>query len=431
MATAKNKIAQKLLSPFQTFVNSEAFSGMLLIFAALVAFCIANSPVAETYFTTKKMYGGLVIGDWQLKLALYHWINDGLMVIFFLLVGLEIKRELLVGELSKPRDAALSVVAALGGIIIPALIYTYFNYGGPGISGWGIPMATDIAFALGVMALLGSRVPLALKVFLTALAIVDDLVAVLVIALFYTENLNIQALLYSLGILAALGGYCLFGGRKLMIYMVIGVIAWYFMLKSGVHATIAGVLLAFTIPISRKLDPSVAETKMENIVKGEHEEVEVKLGKLEHELEHAQSPLHKLEHTLHPWVAFMILPLFAFANAGVTVSPESATLSPVVLGAALGLILGKPIGVFLFSFVACKIGIASLPKDVNWTQIFAVGMLAGIGFTMSFFIATLAFTDAALLDQSKIGILSASVLAALAGLTALAMATKKPAGQNE
>ncbi len=378
---------------FQTFVQSEAFGGVLLVFAAAIAFSMANSPLSEFYFQIKKTYFGIAFGDWELKKALYHWINDGLMVIFFLLVGLEIKRELIQGELSRPRDAALAVFAALGGMIVPALIYVALNFNGDGLSGWGIPMATDIAFALGIMALLGKRVPIALKVFLTALAIVDDLGAVLVIALFYTESLNITALISSLVVLAIAALYGYLSGRKLLVFAIFGVIAWYYMLKSGVHATVAGVLLAFTVPLSTKHSYNRSD---------EH-----------------HSPLHTLEHGLEPWVNYFIMPVFALTNAGVVLSGESFAASPILLGCLFGLVLGKPIGVFLFSWLAVQCGLASLPNNVSWKQIFATGLLAGIGFTMSFFIAVLAFGQGVMLDQAKLGILGASIIAAVAGLTML------------
>ncbi|MGC9328431.1 MAG: Na+/H+ antiporter NhaA, partial [Candidatus Hinthialibacter sp.] len=334
-----------------------------------------------------------------------------------------IKREILVGELSRPKDAALSVFAAVGGMAIPALIYTSLNWNGEGLSGWGIPMATDIAFALGVLSLLGNRVPLSLKVFLTALAIVDDLGAVAVIAVFYTAHLQISYLLYSFVFLAAAFVFARAGGRRLSIFLLIGVAAWYFMLKSGVHATVAGVLLAFAVPMSRKLDPRLADAEMKQIVQqGSFEEIEVKVEHLEKVLHQAHSPLHRLEHALQPWTVYFVMPVFAFFNAGVMLAGSDQFVTPVAMGCLMGLLLGKPIGVFVLSWAAVKLGFASLPQGVRWPQIFAVGVLAGIGFTMSFFIAGLAFDGVQLLDQSKIGVLSASILAAVAGLLVLYLA---------
>ncbi len=416
---------KKLLTPFQQFARSESFSGVLLIVAALVAFVLSNTALSESYFDLKKLYFGIEFGDWSLKKPLFLWINDGLMAVFFLMVGLEIKRELLVGELSRPRDAALSVFAAIGGMVVPALIYVLFNFNSPGISGWGIPMATDIAFALGVMALLGSRVPLALKVFLTALAIVDDLGAVLVIAVFYTESLQFHYLIYSFLILSGAWIYGKSGGHRLFIFLILGLIAWYCMLKSGVHATVAGVLLAFTIPIKHAISSGELEDRLREVIQGESfEEEEVKIEELESILKQAESLLHRLEHALQPIVAYFIMPVFAFFNAGVRVSGESATWSPVIFGCFLGLLIGKPLGVFAFAWGSSRLGFASLPAGINWAQIFSAGMLAGIGFTMSFFIAALAFGEGSMLDQSKIGILSASILSAVAGLITLYFSTK-------
>ncbi|RJP19262.1 MAG: Na+/H+ antiporter NhaA [Candidatus Omnitrophota bacterium] len=416
---------QFLLTPFQQFARSESFGGILLIVAALIAFVISNSPFSAAYFDYKQLMFGFEFGGWSLKKPLFLWINDGLMAVFFLMVGLEIKRELLVGELSRPRDAALSVFAALGGMVVPALIYTLFNFNTPAISGWGIPMATDIAFALGVMALLGSRVPLALKVFLTALAIVDDLGAVLVIAVFYTESLQFHYLLYSFLFLFGAWIYGKSGGRSLFVFLVLGAIAWYCMLKSGVHATVAGVLLAFTIPIKHAIASHDLENHLREVIRDDSfEEAEVKIETLESILEHAQSLLHRLEHALQPIVAYFIMPVFAFFNAGVRLSAESASWSPVVFGCFLGLVLGKPLGVFAFAWISSRLGIASLPRGIHWMHIFSAGMLAGIGFTMSFFIAALAFGEGLMLDQAKIGILSASVFAALVGLFALFLSTR-------
>ncbi len=390
--------ASTLLSEFQRFAKSESMSGVLLILAALVAFIIANSPLGESYFEWINVYFGLSFGEWSLKKPLILWVNDALMALFFLMVGLEIKRELLIGELSRPRDAALSVFAALGGMVVPALIYVGFNYGEETIVGWGIPMATDIAFALGVMALLGKRVPLSLKVFLTALAIVDDLGAVAVIAIFYTEHLQLKALVLSGVLLLAAFGYGRLGGRNLVIYGILGVIAWYFMLKSGVHATVAGVLLAFTVPMDSN--------------KNEH-------------IEHHEDTLHRLEHGLQPWVAYAIMPIFAFFNAGIMLGEDGIGMGPVTLGCALGLLIGKPIGVFTFSWVSVKLGWASWPQGIRAIHIFAVGILAGIGFTMSFFIANLAFKTGITLDAAKMGVLLSSVTAAILGFTFLWWSTRE------
>jgi NhaA family Na+:H+ antiporter len=363
---------------------------------------------------------GVGLGGWSLEKPLLLWINDGLMALFFFLVGLEIKREVSVGELTNPRDAALAVVAALGGVVVPATIYAAINWGGEGIGGWGVPMATDIAFALGVMALLGSRVPLSLKVFLTALAIVDDLVAVLVIALFYTDGVDLLSLTLSLGVLALAFAYGRRGGRSIRVLAALGVISWFFMLQSGVHATVAGVLFALVIPMRRKVAPEDLRDELRaGLERGKFEEVEAKVANLERVLEDAQSPLHRLEHSLHPWVAFLVMPVFALFNAGVSLA-GGGLANPVALGVLLGLLAGKPVGVLGFSWLATRLGWASLPQGIGWGAMAGVGLLAGIGFTMSLFIGTLAFKGSELLDQAKLGILAASVVAAASGLALLA-----------
>jgi len=392
----------------EQFLESEAKGGILLFLAALVAFALSNSPAASVYFALREVPVAVRFGDFYLEKNLLLFVNDFLMAIFFLLVGLELKRELTTGELRTPRRAALAIAAALGGMIVPALIYTALNAGGPGAAGWGVPMATDIAFALGVLALLGRRVPLALKVFLTALAIVDDLGAVLVIALFYTAKLSVPALLKAGLVYLGLLVLARLGVRNLVPYLLLGLVLWFFVLKSGVHATVAGVLLAFAIPIAagRKALAVGAETE------ADPEEAEARLEAIEAEAASAQSPLHRLEHLLHPWVAYGILPVFAFMNAGVALG--GLVLGPVALGAFLGLLLGKPIGIALFSYLAVRAGLAQLPSGIGWNAILGVGMVAGIGFTMALFIAGLAF-EGALLDQAKVGVLSASVAAALLG----------------
>ena len=396
----------------EQFLESEAKGGILLFSTALIAFLLSNSPWAQAYFDLRDVYLKLQVGDWVLKKSLLHFVNDFLMAFFFLLVGLELKRELLQGELKNPKQAGLAVAAALGGMVTPALIYTGLNYGGAGAAGWGVPMATDIAFALGVLSLLGRRVPLSLKVFLTALAIVDDLGAVLVIALFYTSNLDPAAL----GVAALVFGFALLLGalrvRSLPAYMLVGLVLWYFVLLSGVHATIAGVLLAFAVPIGRSR-PLPAH---EDGAAADPELQEARLEHLEDAARAAQSPLHRLEHILHPYVAYFIMPVFAFFNAGVAL--EGTQVGAVALGIFLGLLLGKPLGILLFAFLAVRLGLAKLPEGVSWRAIGGVGLVAGIGFTMALFIAGLAF-DAALLDEAKLGILSASVTAAVLGVAVL------------
>ncbi len=378
------------LSAFRQFLGNEASAGIILMGVAFLAILIANSPAAPVYFATLNRY---VLG-----LSVLHWINDALMAVFFLLVGLEIKREFLDGQLSSWSRRALPGFAALGGMAAPALIYVAFNAGSPEtLRGWAIPAATDIAFALGVLSLLGPRVPISLKVFLTALAILDDLGAVIIIALFYTADLNIEALLGALVVLGVLFALNRLGYRRLTPYLILGAVLWFLVLKSGVHATLAGVALALTIPI--KASPGAPDD--------------------------AESPLHRLEHALHPWVAFLIIPIFGFANAGVSfagVGP-SALLAPVPLGITLGLFIGKQIGVFGFAWAAIRSGLADLPANASWLQLYGVSLLCGIGFTMSLFIGLLAFpTSQALQDATKIGVLAGSLIAGAIGWLVLRFA---------
>ena len=373
------------------------------------------------------------VGDFSVSKDLTHWINDGLMAVFFLVVGLEIKREVLVGELSSVRNAALPVAAALGGALVPALIYLAINAGTEGSAGWGIPMATDIAFALGVLALLGERAPVGLKVFLTALAIVDDIVAVLVIAFFYTSEISWGALGVGAAFLAALVVANLIGVGRTLVYAVLGIGLWLCFLLSGVHATIAGVLLALTVPAISFINPGAfldrgryildrferAGEKGENVLS--NEERQAALHALNHAAYELEPPLHELEHTLHPWVVFAIMPLFALANAGVPLGGgiADALTSSVALGILAGLMVGKQLGITLFAWLAVRSGISELPGGVNWRHVYGVGWLAGIGFTMSLFITDLAFSEGSLVDAAKLGILVASVIAGVVGWTIL------------
>lgn len=413
-----------LLRPIEQFWQSEARGGFILFAAAVLAFIVANSPLSAAYFDLRNTPFRIGFGDWSLEKPLLLWVNDFLMAIFFLLVGMEIKRELAQGELRDLRKASLTIFAATGGMVAPALIYTFFNAGSEGARGWGVPMATDIAFSLGVLALLGSRVPLGLKVFLTAFAIVDDLGAVLVIALFYTAGLKVSMLLWA-GLFWALA--LLAGWRKvrfLPLYLLLGLLMWYFTLKSGIHATVAGVLLAMAIPITRSLEPFELKQELKAAASKDPEEIEGELEHLEHAIAQAQSPLHRLEHLLHPWVAYLILPVFAFFNAGVNLA--GAQLGGVALGSFLGLLLGKPLGIFAASWLAVRLGLAALPAGVNWPMVAGAGFLGGIGFTMALFIAALAFGPGTLDDQAKVGVLSSSLVAAVLGLWVLARAIRKP-----
>ncbi len=395
---------QRLVRPFQEFADLEASGGILLIGCTVLALLWANSPWAGSYFHL--WHTDLTVGfaGKLLSEPLHFWINDGLMALFFLLVGLEIKREMLVGELASFRKAALPIAAALGGMIVPASLYVLLNHGGPGAAGWGVAMATDIAFALGVLALLGDRVPTSLKVFLAALAIADDLGAVLVIAFFYTEQISWLSLgvagLFFLALIAANRA----GVRHPLVYVVLGIGLWLAFLQSGIHATVAGVLLALTIP-SRPIEPSHgADSKL--------------LARAEVP---AESLMLRFEHGLMPWNKHVIMPVFALANAGVVLGAGAARslIDPISLGVICGLVLGKPIGIVLFSWLATRSRIASMLEGVSWRQVVGVGMLGGIGFTMSLFIANLAFGDTPAIETSKVGILAASVLSAIAGVVVL------------
>ena len=385
-----------LSSPFKWFFKLEAASGLVLLISAVIALIISNSNFSSLYFETLQSYLFIGINNIGLKMSLHHWINDALMAVFFFFVTLEIKREFILGELSSPKQALLPIIAAIGGMLVPALIYIYINFGnGDTIKGWAIPSATDIAFSLGVLSLLGSRVPISLKVFLTALAIIDDLGAIIIIAFFYTGDLSIQYLSLLLLTFIALLILNKSGVKKFLPYLILGLILWFFTYQSGVHATISGVLLATVIPHRKK-----------------NEEY---------------SLLTKIEHNISSYVAFGIMPLFALANAGVSLDGINleSLLSPVPLGIVLGLFVGKQIGVFLFSIIAIKLKIAQMPNNANWMSFYGVGILTGIGFTMSLFIGNLSFVEnIEYIDGVKIGVLAGSLLSTLIGYALLLLTTK-------
>lgn len=425
--TTKAVPIDSLLEPFVRFARLEASGGILLLAATVAALVWANSPWEASYHALWHTPASVGYGKYALAQDLHHWINDGLMCIFFFLVGLEIKREILSGELSSLKRAAFPFAAALGGVLVPALIYVALNRQPEALKGWAIPMATDIAFALGVLALLGDRVPVALKIFVTALAIVDDIVGVLVIAVFYTSEISFRSLAAGL---AGIGLSYLanrLGVRRPLVFALIGVFVWVATLKSGVHATIAGILLAFTIPTETHADPHAIVRRSRDLL----DEVESSSGghaehghpqegaayQLECQSQMLQTPLFRIEHALQPWVAFLIMPLFALANAGVHVlgNVGAALGSTVSLGVMLGLIVGKPVGITFLAWLAAKSGLASKPADVHWRQLLGAACLCGIGFTMSLFIAALAFGSSSLLDLSKIGTLAASLAAGVVG----------------
>lgn len=417
-------------SAFVQFLHSETTGGILLLIASAAALFAANSNLHEWYEHFRHLTVAIDFGEWTLSYALDHWINDGLMVVFFFLVGLEIKREILVGELSSPKKAALAVFAALGGMLIPAAIYAVINVNHPEmLKGWGIPMATDIAFALGVLSLLGKRVPFSLKIFLAALAIVDDLGAILVIAVFYTNQLDLTAFALSLLCVGVSFLYARRGGRRGPVFFVIGVLCWYFMLRSGIHATIAGVLMALTVPTRIRVDLDDLNHRLQLDVKEHGFELnQSDLLHMERIVQQAESPLHRFERFLHPWVGFAIMPLFAFFNAGVVLPTTTEGLidSPEVQGIFFGLVFGKAIGVIGASWLAVKFKVAELPEGVNWASMVGIGFLAGLGFTMSLFIAVLAFSDAPdLLEEGKIAILAGSITAAVIGASIMLWSTRK------
>jgi NhaA family Na+:H+ antiporter len=407
----------------QDFVRIEASGGIVLLISAILALVWANSSFAETYFHLWETEFSLGFGQFAFSLPLIEWINDGFMVIFFFVVGLEIKRQLTTGELSRPRRAILPLAAALGGMLIPAGIYLIFNAAGPGEQGWGIPMATDIAFTLGVLALLGSRAPLSIKIFFTALAIADDLGAILVLAIFYSSDIHWISLLIAAVILVLL---ILLNRARVyspLPYALLGIGLWLAFLESGIHPTIAGVLLAATIPTWGAPDTKALLAQCVSVLDEfdvpaaqPANRAQVAAQTLETVADRMQSPAQRLEHTLLPWTTYLILPIFALANAGVALKFDQGLFGPVSIGILLGLILGKPIGITLFAWIAVRLGLADLPRNVSLRQIFSASWLAGIGFTMSLFIAGNAFRgDLDLLDEAKAGILVASLVAGIIG----------------
>ncbi|MGQ9605971.1 MAG: Na+/H+ antiporter NhaA [Thermogutta sp.] len=420
------------LTPFQEFFRQEAAGGIVLVACAAVAMAWANSPWAADYHELFATVLSVKLGGEGIEKPLLLWINDGLMAVFFFLVGLEIKREVISGELSGFRKAALPAAAAVGGMVVPALIYLLVNWSGDGVRGWAIPMATDIAFVIGILALLGNRVPAAAKVFLVALAIVDDIGAVLVIALFYTDHIHVAVLGSAAGAFAFLVVLNLLGFRSAGLYVLGAAMLWYFVLKSGVHATVAGLLAALTIPArsGRKILPFPAKAlHSKGHPPEDRQPRETTIAT--HLLKNLDPLSNRLEHALHPWVAFLIMPVFALANAGVTLEKGflSEFLHPISLGIMAGLFLGKQIGILGASWLAVKAGLAEIPEDVGWRQIHGLGALAGIGFTMSLFIATLGFEQGRLLDTAKTAILAASLLSGILGwfLLRFAPAARQPA----
>ena len=413
---------------FLRFVKSESFSGVFLFISMVLALLVANSGLSSLYFSFWHMDFGFVFNDKFVGFDMQSWVNDVLMSFFFLMVGLEIKREFLTGELSGLQKAAFPVLAAIGGMIAPAIIYTGLNMGSASVHGFGIPMATDIAFALGVVLMLGKRVPFALKVFLVTLAVVDDLGAIVVIAVVYTSEILWGYLGVAGGIVAVLVLLNRFGVKSLYPYLILGVLLWLAFHESGVHATISAVILAFCIPLQAKESKSsfitTIKSAIENFYQRQTREWGSKQGGMLKNLykksQDTQSPLEYLEHKLHPWSAYFIMPLFAFANAGVAVgSGIDFGIDHIFLGVLLGLFVGKPLGIFLITFICARLKIATKPRELSWLHIFGAGMLSGIGFTMSIFVSNLAFDNEQAIEVAKVAILFASFLSAVCGSTLL------------
>jgi len=421
----------KILTPFEEFIHRQTTSGLLLMGTAVLALVLANGPLSSAYERLVLTPIGLAIGGWTLEMTLHHWINDGLMALFFFVVGLELKRELLVGELAKPRNAALPIAAAIGGMVVPGLVYFAINPAGDAALGWAIPMATDIAFAIGALALLASRVPKALITFLVALAIVDDLGAVTVIAVFYTDTIALVPLGVAGTLFLMLMVFNLIGIRKILPYFIVAVFLWYAFLLSGVHATLAGILGALSVPATPKYDPERFSQHVKELLRRfdtSHEPgksimtndaLRAVVQTLENGVHSVETPLQRLEHIWHIPVAYVVIPIFALANAGIPLaigSMRESLTDPVMLGVSLGLVLGKFVGITGASWLMLKLGLAALPKDTRFTQIAGVSLLAGIGFTMSIFVAQLGFgAREDLLLMAKTGILVGSLLAGVAG----------------
>lgn len=441
---AERRLHERLAAGFAAFFHTEVAGAVVLLAATLAALLIANSALWPAYEHLWHTEIGVYVGEWSFSESALHWVNDALMALFFFVVGLEIKREFLVGDLSDRRKAMLPILAALGGMLVPAVIYYALNVGGPGAHGWGVPMATDIAFVIGVMALLGHRVPPGLKVFVVALAIADDIGAIIVIALVYTSQifwgwLAVAALFFV--VLVVLNRR---GVDTPWPYFIVGGALWFAMLNSGIHSTIAGVLVAFTIPAVAKTDPmdfvgfartrldAIEECHVEDAHVLEDNEQQVYAGEIRREARHTAAPLQRLETALHPWTTYLVLPLFALGNAAVRIVGEDvgALLSSrVALGVMLGLVVGKPLGIGLMSWLAVKLRVADLPEGVRWSHMLGAGMLGGIGFTMSLFVASIAFRGALEISEAKVAILVASAIAGALGYLTLRFATRRSAAE--
>jgi len=425
---ARSFVSREMLLPAQIYIHNEVISGAMLCLAAVIALTWANSAWSESYFTLVNEKISVGFWKWTLSETLKHWINDGIMVLFFFVVGLEIKREFVHGELSSPQQASLPAMAALGGMVLPALIFVGWTIHEPGtaLRGWGIPMATDIAFALGILALLGKRIPSEVRIFLLALATIDDIGAILVIALFYTDQISWTMLMASLLLFGILAVLRRIGVRNVMVFVVVGCVFWLAVLKSGIHATIAGVALGLLTPAhpwfnSQNFDNAAVkllESHREALARQDSDSARAILGQFESLTQGTESLVERLERLVHPWVSFIVLPLFALANAGVVLSiqvVEAAMRGSVALGVGIGLFVGKVTGVVSFAWLAIRVGLATMPTSLNWPVLCGVGLISGIGFTVSLFITELAYSNPQLVEQAKIGILFASLLSGVLG----------------
>lgn len=438
-------VAREVLLPAQAFIHTARTSSAVLLLATITALVWANSPWQSSYVSFWETTITVDIGILEISEHLYEWVNDALMAIFFFVVGLEVKYELVRGELSDRRRAALPIVAALGGMAVPAVLFLSINSGGDGLNGWGIPVATDIAFALGILAFLGRRIPAELRVFLLALAVVDDIGAILIIAIFYTESISLEALGWASLFIAIIIAMNRLGVRNITFYVIMGTLFWLAVFESGFHATIAGVILGMLTPVHPYYSISSFIQNMQRFVQRCHQiitrehgqesdDFEDLLGQMEELTVGTEAPAERLGRLVEPWSSYIILPLFALANAGIVLSTDiigDAATSSVTLGVLIGLLVGKPLGITLFSWLVVRVGIGSKPSSVNWRHIVGVGLLAGVGFTVSLFVSGLAFEGEQLVSDSKIGILIASVLAGVSGFFFLRLTAGEPEAGDE
>lgn len=431
---------ENIITPFEEFIHRQTTTGLILIGTTIIALVLANSAWADLYQQVKDAYAGISVGNWELKLSMLHWVNDGLMAFFFFVVGLELKREITVGELAKPGQAILPVACAVGGMLVPAFIYSAINYNGGGMRGWGVPMATDIAFAIGILVLLADRIPKSLITFLVALAIVDDLGAVLVIALFYTDSLDIGWMIITVAIIGILVSFNLGGVRAIVPYFITAIFLWFALHESGIHASLAGVIGAFTVPAKPKYDPAVFSRHVSDLMSRFdtsfarnnnillNDNLRAQVTSLEEGVHSVQAPLQRLIHIWHLPVSFLVIPVFALMNAGIAINVDilkDSLTHQVTLGIMAGLILGKFIGISGTAWLLLKLGFSELPRGTSFSQIAGVSLIAGIGFTMAIFIAELGFVNSDNLYMAKMGIIMASLVAGVGGFIWLYLCSPK------